>query len=146
MSTAKNGDTVKVHYTGALEDGTIFDSSKEREPLEFTIGAKQVIPGFENAIIGLEEGGTTNTKIPPEEGYGEYDEKLRFIFDRSQFPEDMDLQPGLRLNMQGEGGKVAVFSVVDILGDEVVLDGNHPLVGRTLVFELELIEIVATKA
>ena len=142
MSKAKSGDTVKVHYTGTLEDGTQFDSSLEREPLEFTIGGKQVIPGFENAVIGLEEGEKTTIKIPPSEGYGEYDEKLRFVFDKSQFPNDLDLKPGLRLNMQGEGGKVAVFTVVDILGDEVILDGNHPLVGRTLVFDLELVEII----
>ncbi len=142
MSKAKSGDTVKVHYTGTLEDGTQFDSSLEREPLEFTIGGKQVIPGFENAVIGLEEGEKTTIKIPPSEGYGEYDEKLRFVFDKSQFPNDLDLKPGLRLNMQGEGDKVAVFTVVDILGDEVILDGNHPLVGRTLVFDLELVEII----
>lgn len=142
MSKAKNGDTVKVHYTGTLEDGTEFDSSREREPLEFTIGGKQVIPGFENGVIGLEEGETITIKIPPTEGYGEYDEKLRFVFDKSQFPKDLELKPGLRLNMQGEGGKVAVFTVVDILGDEVILDGNHPLVGRTLVFDLELVKIV----
>ena len=142
MSKAKSGDTVKVHYTGTLEDGTLFDSSREREPLEFTIGGKQVIPGFENGVVGLEEGEKTSIKIPPSEGYGEYDEKLRFIFDKSQFPNDLELKPGLRLNMQGEGDKVAVFTGVDILGDEVILDGNHPLVGRTLLFELELIEIV----
>ena len=142
MSKAKSGDTVKVHYTGTLEDGTLFDSSREREPLEFTIGGKQVIPGFENGVVGFEEGEKTSIKIPPSEGYGEYDEKLRFIFDKSQFPNDLELKPGLRLNMQGEGDKVAVFTVVDILGDEVILDGNHPLVGRTLLFELELIEIV----
>jgi FKBP-type peptidyl-prolyl cis-trans isomerase 2 len=142
MSKAKNGDTVKVHYTGTLEDGTEFDSSRERDPLEFTIGGKQVIPGFENAVIGLEEGEKKTIKIPPAEGYGEYDEKLRFVFDKSQFPKDLELKPGLRLNMQGEGDKVAVFTVVDILGDEVILDGNHPLVGRTLVFDLELVEIV----
>lgn len=146
MSKAKNGDTVKVHYTGALEDGTLFDSSREREPLEFTIGGKQVIPGFENAIIGLEEGGETVVKIPPEEGYGEYDEKLRFVFDKSQFPKDLELKPGLMLNMNGENGKVAVFSVVDILGDEVILDGNHPLVDKTLVFDIELVEIIQTQA
>src|SRR6056297_1292593 len=142
MSKAKSGDTVKVHYTGTLEDGTLFDSSREREPLEFTIGGKQVIPGFETAVVGLEEGEKTSIKIPPSEGYGEYDEKLRFIFDKSQFPNDLELKPGLRLNMQGEGDKVAVFTVVDILGDEVILDGNHPLVGRTLLFDLELIEIL----
>lgn len=141
MSKAKSGDTVKVHYTGTLEDGTLFDSSRERDPLEFTIGGKQVIPGFENAVVGLEEGEKTSITIPPSEGYGEYDEKLRFVFDKSQFPSDLELKPGLRLNMQGEGDKVAVFTVVDILGDEVILDGNHPLVGRTLLFELELIEI-----
>ena len=142
MSKAKTGDKVKVHYTGTLEDGTQFDSSREREPLEFTIGGQQVIPGFENAVIGLEEGEITSIEIPPSEGYGDYDEKLRFVFDKSQFPNDLELKPGLRLNMQGEGDKVAVFTVVDILGDEVVLDGNHPLVGRTLLFDLELVEIL----
>ncbi|MEA1884505.1 MAG: peptidylprolyl isomerase [Thermotogota bacterium] len=142
MSKAKNGDTVKVHYTGTLEDGTEFDSSREREPLEFIIGGKQVISGFENGVIGLEEGEKTTIKIPPAEGYGEYDEKLRFVFDKSQFPKDLELKPGLRLNMQGEGDKVVVFTVVDILGEEVILDGNHPLVGRMLVFDLELVEIV----
>ncbi|HRW33556.1 MAG TPA: peptidylprolyl isomerase [Thermotogota bacterium] len=142
MSKAKMGDTVQVHYTGSLEDGTQFDTSLEREPLEFKIGGHQVIPGFENAVIGMEKGEKTTIRIPPEEGYGEYDEKLRFIFDKSQFPNDLELEPGLRLNVPGEGGKVALFTVVDILGDEVILDGNHPLVGQTLIFDLELVGIL----
>jgi FKBP-type peptidyl-prolyl cis-trans isomerase 2 len=142
MAKAKIGDKVKVHYTGTLEDGRQFDSSKERDPLEFTIGGNQVIKGFENAVEGLEVGEEVTVTILPSEGYGEYDETLRRVFDLSQFPADMDLKPGMMLNAQGESGRVATFTVVDILGNEVILDGNPPLVGRDLIFTIELVGIV----
>ncbi len=142
MAKAETGNKVKVHYKGSLKDGTVFDDSREREPLEFEIGGGTVIPGFEKAVVGMEPGETKEVTVPPGEAYGDYDEKLRFVFEKSQFPDDLELKPGLRLNMKGENGKVAVFTVVDVLGDEVVLDGNHPLVGRELVFDIELMEIL----
>jgi peptidylprolyl isomerase len=117
MAKAKKGDTVKVHYTGKLEDGREF------------------------AVEGLEPGEEITVTIPPSEGYGDYDETLRRVFDLSQFPKDLELKPGMMLNVQGEQG-VATFTVVDILGNEVVLDGNPPLVGRDLIFTIKLVEIL----
>ncbi|HOO31815.1 MAG TPA: peptidylprolyl isomerase [Thermotogota bacterium] len=141
MAKAKIGDTVKVHYTGTLEDGREFDSSRDRDPLEFTIGGNQVIKGFEKAVEGLEPGDEITVTIPPSEGYGDYDETLRRVFDISQFPKELDLKPGMMLNVQGENG-VATFTVVDILGNDVILDGNPPLVGRDLIFNIKLMEIL----
>lgn len=142
MSKAKNGDTVKVHYTGKLEDGIVFDTSKDREPLEFTIGGGSVIPGFENGIIGMEIGSKKVVTIPPEEAYGKRHEELILKVNKSEFPENITPALGMELQLKYKD-KTSVRAVVtDIKEESVTLDANHPLAEKTLIFDIELVEIV----
>lgn len=141
MTQAKAGDTVRVHYTGTLEDGTTFDSSRDREPLEFKIGEGQLIAGFEEAIKGMSEGDTKRVTIPCEEAYGPHlDEQIAEV-PREQLPEDVDPQPGMMLQAQAEDGRVARFRVTEVGDDSITIDGNHPLAGKTLIFDLEVVDI-----
>ena len=142
MSQAKTGDTVRVHYTGTLDDGTMFDTSANREPLEFTIGKGQVIPGFDNAVIDMVAGETRVTVIPAEEAYGLHSEELVTDVDRSRFPADIELELGQQLQVGLADGQQAIVMIVDITDDAVTLDANHPLAGQNLTFEIELVEIV----
>lgn len=142
MAEAKKGDTVKVHYTGILENGEQFDSSKGRDPLEFTIGNGQVIPGFENGVIGLNLGESKTVKIPPEEGYGPRYEEMVLKVDKSKFPEGSTPEIGQQLQLKQLDGKVFVVSITDIEDDSITLDANHPLAGKVLNFEIELVEIL----
>ena len=141
MAQAKSGDTVKVHYTGKLTDGTVFDSSKGREPLEFTIGAGQLIPGFDAAVVGMTVGESKTVIIPPEEGYGPHNEEMVVQADRKQFPPDADPQVGMQFQSNAEGGQTLVVTVTAVEGDTITLDGNHPLAGRDLTFEIEVVEV-----
>lgn len=142
MTRAKDGDTVRVHYTGKLEDGSVFDSSREREPLEFTIGSGQVIPGFESAVTGMTAGEAKSTTLPPEEAYGPHREELMARVDRDQLPKDLDVEVGQRLQVQQPDGRSLVVSVAEIADSTVTLDANHELAGKTLTFDLELVEVV----
>jgi FKBP-type peptidyl-prolyl cis-trans isomerase 2 len=142
MTRAKAGDTVRVHYTGKLEDGSIFDSSQEREPLEFTIGSGQVIPGFEAAVTGMATGESKSTTIPPEEAYGPRRQEMVAVVDREQLPDDLEVNVGQRLQVQQPDGRQIVVSVADIAEKTVTLDANHELAGKTLTFDLELVEVV----
>ena len=137
----KDGDTVKVHYTGTLEDGTVFDTSREREPLEFTLGQGQLIAGFENAVLGMAVGDIKTVTFPPEEAYGEVREELIIKMAREQFPEDMELQTGQKLQLQSTDGQTFVATVLEITDSEVTVDANHPLAGKDLTFEIEVVEI-----
>ena len=141
MAGAKQGDVVKVHYTGKLEDGMVFDSSAEREPMEFIIGEGQIIPGFEEAVIGLEPGNSTTTTVPPEKGYGPRRDELVVSVERAQLPEDMDPQVGQRLQSEQEDGQTIAFTVTETAEESITLDANHPLAGKDLTFEIELVEI-----
>jgi len=141
MAGARQGDTVKVHYTGKLENGLVFDSSVEREPLEFTIGEGQIIPGFEEAVVGLSPGDSTSTTVPPEKGYGPYREDLVMSVDRAQLPDGMDPQVGQRLQSEQEDGRTITLTVTEATEEKITLDANHPLAGKDLVFEIELVEI-----
>lgn len=136
----EEGDTVRVHYTGTLQDGTEFDSSRDRDPLEFTVGESQVIPGFEDLVLGLEAGQTAEATLPPEDAYGERDEGRTIEVDRERVPEDIEV--GEQLEIQHPDGARARVSVAEIGDDSVTLDGNHPLAGRELTFEIELLEVV----
>jgi FKBP-type peptidyl-prolyl cis-trans isomerase 2 len=140
MSTARHGDTVKVHYTGTLDDGTIFDSSSGRDPLEFTIGKQSVIAGFESAVVGLGVGEKKSISIAPEDGYGEYTTDLVATVERSQLPTDLELAPGMVLQGDTPQGPMK-FMVTLVEGNDVTLDGNHPLAGKQLNFDLEVVEI-----
>ncbi len=143
MTQAREGDTVKVHYTGRLEDGTVFDTSRERAPLEFTIGEGQVIPGFEQAVVGMEPGDTKTTTVPPEQAYGPRREDMTLEVDRSQFPEDLEPRPGQHLQIRQPDGRAIIVTVSDISESTVTLDANHPLAGHPLTFDIQLVDIVA---
>lgn len=132
----KNGDTVRVHYTGTLDDGTVFDSSRDREPLEFTMGEGMLIPGFEAALMGLAAGDTTKTTIQPEDAYGEPNDELILAVAREQVPDHITPEVGLMLQVQTEEGMMDV-TITDVTDEQVVLDANHPLAGESLTFEIK---------
>ena len=142
MPEARNGDTVKVHYTGMLEDGTIFDSSREREPLEFTIDEGQLIPGFEEAVKGMTPGETKTVEIPPEKAYGPRYEDAVLQVPRDRMPEGLDPQVGDQLQVQSTSGQTFPALVTEVTDKVVTLDANHPLAGKTLTFEIELVAIL----
>lgn len=143
MAEAKLGDKVRVHYTGLLDDGTVFDTSVGREPFGFTIGENTVIPGFENAVVGMKVGDKKTISIPPGDAYGEYLDDLVVVINRSQIPPEIDAEVGMVLQVKSENGTATYVTVTDITDDAVTLDGNHPLAGKSLTFEIELLEIVA---
>ena len=132
---------MKVHYTGKLEDGTVFDSSREREPLEFTLEAGQIIPGFEKAVVGMEEGEEKTVEIPPEEAYGEHHDDAIVELERAELPPEIDPQVGMQLQLQGQDGRAFPAHVTEVKEDIVKLDANHPLAGEKLTFEIELVEV-----
>lgn len=140
MTQVKDGDTVKVHYTGTLNDGTVFDSSRERDPLEFTMGSGMLIPGFEKAVTGKSVGDTTKVTIPPAEAYGEVNEELVLDIPRSQVPEHITPEVGMMLQLQTDGGVMEVV-ITSVSDESVVLDANHPLAGQDLTFEIEIVGI-----
>lgn len=139
--SAKNGDQVKVHYRGTLSDGTEFDNSFEKEPLEFTIGEGQIIPGFENAVVGMGEGEKKQFTVTPEEGYGEYNEEGKIEVERANLPDDINPELGMMLQVTTPDNQVVHVSVVDMDENKVTLDANHPLAGKDLHFEIELKEV-----
>ncbi len=142
MTQAKNGDTVKVHYTGKLDNGNVFDTSENREPLEFTLGEGQVIPGFENAVVGMQPGESKTTAIPAEEAYGEHHEEMVIQVPRDQFPPDVQPEVGQQLQVRQQNGQSFVVNVTDVSDDTVTLDANHPLAGENLTFDISLVEII----
>lgn len=141
MAQAKNGDTVKIHYTGSLEDGTVFDSSAGREPLEFTLGEGAVIPGFEKAAVGMDAGEKKKFTIPCDEAYGERNEELIYVVDKSELPQGIDPEPGMALQAQGPDGQPFLLNVTAVAEEKVTLDANHPLAGKDLTFEIELVAV-----
>lgn len=143
MSEAKSGDTVRIHYTGTLSDGSTFDSSDGRDPLEFTLGAGQVIPGFDKAVTGMTVGDSQTVEIPSGDAYGAHDPNGRQAFPRDQVPGDIPLEIGTRLQLSGPEGQPIMVSVAEVNDREVILDANHPLAGKDLTFQIELVEIVA---
>jgi len=143
MAQAKLGDTVRVHYHGTLEDGTVFSSTyEEKEPFEFTIGKQSVLPLFEGAVIGMNEGETTNISISPEDGYGEHKKEFVFAMDKKQAPEQLKLEVGKRLQIHSNDGKSAIATITAITEDSVILDANDPLAGKMLKFQIELIKVL----
>jgi FKBP-type peptidyl-prolyl cis-trans isomerase 2 len=142
MAQAKTGDTVKVHYTGKLEDGTVFDTSTNRDPLQFTIGEQQVIPGLEQAVIGMEQGESKTAEIPAEQAYGPHRKELILEVERSQFPADLEPQVDQCLQLCQPDGQNMVVRVTEVSGSKVTLDANHLLAGKALTFDIQLVEIV----
>ena len=141
MVQAKHGDTVKVHYTGRLDDGTVFDSSADRDPLEFQIGAGNVIPGFERAVLGMSSGESKTEVIPTDDAYGPYMEEMVIVIDRQQMPAELEPEVGQQLHIQQPDGNVIPVTITDVSNGTVTLDANHPLAGEDLTFDIQLVEI-----
>jgi FKBP-type peptidyl-prolyl cis-trans isomerase 2 len=143
MQQVKTGDTVKVHYHGRLTDGTTFDSSEGREPLEFEVGSGMVIKGFDDGLLGMTVGEKKTIDILVEDAYGPKDPQMLMEFPIDRFPEDMKPEVGMQLNMTNGSGQNFPVVIAEVKDDTAVLDGNHPLAGEDLIFDLELVEIVA---
>jgi len=141
MEAAKDGDTVKVHYTGKLEDGTTFDTSDGRDPLQFTIGEKRVISGFEQAVIGMNPGESKTAKISADQAYGPYHEDFVQEVERDKFSEDMDPKLGDQYESRSPDGESIVVTVIEVTDSSVKLDANHALAGKDLIFDIQLLEI-----
>ena len=142
MAQAKHGDTVKVHYKGKLEDGTVFDSSESREPLEFTIGEYKVIPGFEEAVVGMSPGDSKTEKVPADQAFGPYREELVSDIDRERIPRGVDPKVGTRLQVPKSDGRTTEVLVTGLTESKVTVDANHPLARDDLIFDIELLEIL----
>lgn len=138
---ARDGDIVDVHYTGTLEDGSEFDSSEGKDPLQFTVGAGQMIAGFENAVYGMKVGETKTVTIPSAEAYGPHDEDLVMEINRDELPEDIEPTVGLQIGVTYEGGQQGSATVTEVTETTVTLDANHFLAGKDLIFELKLVKI-----
>ena len=141
MQQAQNGDTVKVHYTGKLTSGEQFDSSAGREPLEFTVGAGQMIKGFDLSIPGMSVGDKKTITIAPEDAYGERTDEAIIEFPKSNVPADMTLEPGMQLTLSNQHGQPVPVVVVEVKDDVIILDANHFLAGKELIFDIELVAI-----
>ncbi|MBB4118115.1 FKBP-type peptidyl-prolyl cis-trans isomerase 2 [Mesonia hippocampi] len=141
MSQVKQNDTVRVHYTGKLKDGQIFDSSLEREPLEFTLGQGQLIPGFENGVIDMKVNEKKTIEIPSNEAYGDVQEELFMEVPKSQLPQEIEPKVGMGLVSKNPDGTERQLRVAEVKDEAIVVDANHPLAGKDLIFELELVEI-----
>ncbi|HMT96218.1 MAG TPA: peptidylprolyl isomerase [Ferruginibacter sp.] len=141
MAQVKVGDSVKVHYTGKLTNGEQFDSSEGREPLEFTVGAGQMIKGFDAALPGMKVGDKKTVNIPASEAYGEKDEAAIIEFPKANIPKDLNLEPGMQLTLSNAEGQPIPVTVTELKDDVVVLDANHFLAGKELVFDIELVHI-----
>jgi peptidylprolyl isomerase len=141
VAQAKTGDTVKVHYAGKLEDGAEFDSSVGRDPLEFTLGEGGLIPAFEQAVIGMAPGEKKTLAIPSEEAYGPHHAEMVQQVERSQMPDNLELDRGMQLQATRPGGEAVVLTVVEFTDEMVTVDANHPLAGKDLTFDIELVAI-----
>jgi peptidylprolyl isomerase len=141
MGQAKSGDTVKIHYTGTLDDGTEFDSSVGREPLEFSLGSGQVIAGFDNAVDGMTVGDSKTVTIPPDEAYGERHEQLVQEVLKTSLPDDTKPEVGMQLQSQSPDGQVMNLVIAEVAEESITVDANHALAGKALTFAIELVEI-----
>lgn len=145
MQQVKNGDTVKIHYHGRLTNGETFDSSEDREPLEFEVGSGMVIPGFDKGVMGMNVGEKKTVNIPVDEAYGPKNEEMIIDFPKDRFPDDMNAEVGMPLTMSDGSGQNFRVIIKEVKETSVVLDANHPLAGEDLTFDLELVEIVGSK-
>ncbi|TVZ28408.1 FKBP-type peptidyl-prolyl cis-trans isomerase SlpA [Gillisia sp. Hel_I_86] len=141
MSQVKEKDTVKVHYTGKLADGQVFDSSEGKDPIEFTLGQGQLIPGFENGLIDMKLNEKKTINIPVQEAYGEPRKELVQEVEKSQLPPEITPEVGMGLVSKGPDGQEMNLLVAEVKEDTIVVDGNHPLAGKDLIFDLEVVEI-----
>ena len=142
MQQAKSGDTVKVDYTGKLEDGTVFDTSASREPLQFIIGDGQIIPGFDQAVIGMNVGDKKTINLPSDQAYGPHLEDRILEVNQEQIPKHLNLEAGQQVQVPQKDGSKVFFVVKSVSETSVTLDGNHPLAGKDLIFDIQLVEIL----
>ncbi len=142
MSEAKEGDTVRVHYTGRLDDGSEFDSSKGRDPIEFKIGDGDILKGVEDAVVGLEPGQSNSVTLPAQDAYGERRDDMIQEIERNVLPGDIEPEVGLQLQAQSPGGNPMLLTITEVQDEKITVDANHPLAGKDLTFDLELVEIV----
>ena len=138
---AKAGDKLRIHYTGRLDDGTVFDNSEGRDPLEFTVGNGEIIPGLERAMIGMEVGESREVTVAPEEAYGARDDQRVQSVPREAIPDSIPTEPGTQLSMKTQDGQTIPVVVSNVTDSHVELDANHPLAGKTLTFDVTLVEI-----
>lgn len=141
MPVIKDGDTVKVHYKGTLGNGEVFDSSEGRDPLEFTMGTGQLIPGFEKAVLGLKVGDSTTANIPSAEAYGESNPQMIVEVEKAQLPADLEAEVGTQLQLNQPDGQAIPVLITKVENEKVTLDANHPLAGKDLTFDIEVVEI-----
>jgi FKBP-type peptidyl-prolyl cis-trans isomerase 2 len=141
MAIATHGDTVQVHYTARLDDGTVFDSSEGREPLAFTVGAGEVVPGFDEAVAGMQVGDSKTVRIGPADGYGEHRDELVLDVPTEQLPDDLEPEIGMELALRAQDGQTMPVRVAAVGSDAITLDANHPLAGRSLTFDMTLVAI-----
>lgn len=141
MGSVKEGDVISLHYTGSLDDGTVFDSSEQGTPLSFTVGAGEVIPGFDEGVRGMNVGETRDISISPDQAYGDYQEELVRVVPRAAFPPNIVPAMGLGFELELPSGETLPVRIIDVEGDEVTLDANHLLAGETLNFNIRLISI-----
>jgi peptidylprolyl isomerase len=141
MAQAKKGDSVKINFTGKLEDGSVFANTADGEPLEFKLGEGKIIPGIENAVEGMNVGESKSVEVPPEDAYGQRREELIQVVSRDKFPKNVEPRVGQQFEVSQQQGQSMVVRVVDTSEQSVTLDGNHPLAGRDLTFDLELLEV-----
>ncbi|MDF1727526.1 MAG: peptidylprolyl isomerase [Sulfitobacter sp.] len=141
MAEVKSGDTVAIHYTGTLLDGTTFDSSEGREPLAFEVGSGQIIPGLDEALPGMEVGEKKEVAVASDQAYGPVNPEMRQSIPREGIPDDIPLEPGTQLQMQTPEGQAMPVTVVNVDESTVTLDANHPLAGKDLKFDIELVAI-----
>ena len=142
MSAVIAGNKVKIHYTGTFDDGEVFDSSRDAEPLAFEVSAGEVIPGFDNAVLGMNVGETKQVRLPEEEAYGPYNQEMVFDADPDQFEEGLTPEIGQQFQTEMEDGTPLLLTVKSVEDGKVILDANHPMAGKTLNFDLEVVEIL----
>lgn len=141
MSEVKAGDKVRIHYKGTLDDGSVFDSSEGRDPLEFVVGSGQIIPGLDAAMEGMAPGERKVVEVPAEKAYGPVEPGARRAVPREDIPEEIPLEPGIQVHAHNEEGQVMTLTIFEVTDSHVVLDANHPLAGKDLTFDIELVSI-----
>ena len=142
MTQAKDGDTVRVHYTAKLEDGKVVDTTADQDPWQFTLGEGRVIPGFKEAIIGMSPGESKTVKVPSDRAYGSHRKERILVIDRGRFPKHITPEVGQHLRIPKQDGTTATVTVTAVSDSKVTIDGNHPLTGKDLTFDIQLLEIV----
>lgn len=141
MAEIKQGDTVRIHYTGTLSDGSVFDSSEGRDPLEFTFGEGQIIPGLENGMDGMRVGDKRKVEVPADQAYGPVMDEARRAVPREDIPAEIPMELGTQVQAHNEEGQVMTLSIHEVTDTHVVLDANHPLAGKDLTFDIELVSL-----